>query len=148
MKPTTLLGTLILLSTWSSVGATEPAPIPFRKPTTELSNALPLHAATTVGLPFSTKRPINRWISLHGGTAADVAGPTAVAVVVASVTPVVVAGAMVAVDLPMPAIEVASRTGETESKLYSLPSNAQDITPSAMAGFFMPDQPLAGLVSL
>ena len=116
MKPTTLLGTLILLSTWSSVGATETGTIPFRKPTTELSNALPLHAATTVGLPFSTKRPINRWISLHGGTAADVAGPTAVAVV-ASVTPVVVAGAMVAVDLPMPAIEVASRTGETESKL-------------------------------
>jgi hypothetical protein len=71
-----------------------------------------------------------------------------VVVVVASVTPVVVAGAMVAVDLPMPAIEVASRTGETERKLHSLLSNPQDITPSAMAGFFMPDQPLAGLVSL
>ena len=49
MKPTTLFGTLVLLSAWSSVGATEAATYSIQKADNSSSNGLLLHGATKAG---------------------------------------------------------------------------------------------------
>ena len=121
MKPATLLGTLVLLSTWSSVGATEAGTFSIQKADNSVEQRIAA-AQSNDGWSFLLKPKLHKPMdiaSLLGATVADVAGPTAVEEVVASLTPATEAAGVTEAVPGVMAVAVFLGIGETPNHLSS-----------------------------